>query len=261
MSTTPVRPVEASPVTATPVSDIRRLARPDAPAIAQAEVERFAALLRSLDAEEWGRRTDCPLWDVRAMAGHVVGMTETFTGLRPFVTTMRAGGKAAGDGEFIDGLTGVQVERNAHLTTGELVAKLEALGPRNARWRRTRRLMRRIPLKQPMSDGTVETWRLAFLLDVVLTRDTWMHRIDVCRATGRELALTPEHDGRIVADAVAEWAERHGRPFTLHLTGPAGGTYTSGDGGESLELDAIEFCRILSHRAPGEALLATEVPF
>ena len=70
----------------------------------------MVAALRALDAEDWTRPTDCPRWDVRAMAGHVLGMTETFTGLRKFATTMRAGGKRAGDGPFIDGLTAVQVD-------------------------------------------------------------------------------------------------------------------------------------------------------
>ena len=95
----------------------------------------------------------------------------------------------------------------------------------------------------------------------ILTRDPWMHRADVARATGREMVLTPEHDGRIVADAVAEWARRHGRPFRLTLTGPAGGEFVSGDGGEVLTLDAIEFCRVLSGRVEGAGLLSQEVPF
>ena len=73
--------------------------------------------------------------------------------------------------------------------------------------------------------------------------------------------MTPEHDGRIVADVVAEWARRHGRPFTLELEGPAGGTFQHGDGGERTTLDAVEFCRILSGRAVGTGLLSTEVPF
>jgi hypothetical protein len=112
-----------------------------------------------------------------------------------------------------------------------------------------------------LHDGTTETWRFAFLLDVILTRDTWMHRIDVATATGRALELTADHDGRIVADVVAEWARRHGRPVRLHLTGPAGGDFTHGDGGEELTLDAVEFCRTLAGRLPGEGLLAQEVPF
>jgi hypothetical protein len=61
----------------------------------------------------------------------------------------------------------------------------------------------------------------------------------------------------LVADVVEEWAQRHGRPFTLRLTGPAGGTW--GTGGPELEFDAVEFCRALSGR--GTAPLDTEVPF
>ena len=102
---------------------------------------------------------------------------------------------------------------------------------------------------------------MGYLLDVILTRDPWMHRVDIARATGRDFELTPEHDGRIIADVVAEWARRHGKPFTLTLTGPAGSDYVSGENGEHLTADAVEFCRILSGRAPGAGLLNQEVPF
>jgi hypothetical protein len=110
-------------------------------------------------------------------------------------------------------------------------------------------------------NGVEEKWRLGYLLDVILTSDTWMHRVDISRATNRELELTPDHDGRLVADVVSEWARRHGHPFTLELEGPAGGSYTYGGGGEAITLDAVEFCRILSNRAAGTGLLTTEVPF
>ena len=109
--------------------------------------------------------------------------------------------------------------------------------------------------------GEQETWRMGYLFDVILTRDPWMHRVDVAHATGRQMQLTPEHDGRIVADVVAEWARRHDTPFTLTLTGPAGGTYVAGDNGEHITIDAIEFCRTLSGRATGTGLLTHEVPF
>ena len=88
-----------------------------------------------------------------------------------------------------------------------------------------------------------------------------MHRVDIARATGREIVLTPEHDGRIIADVVAEWARRHGQPFTLTLTGPAGGAFVAGDGGDPITIDAVEFCRILAGRADGAGLLTQEVPF
>jgi hypothetical protein len=86
-----------------------------------------------------------------------------------------------------------------------------------------------------------------------------MHRIDIARAAGQPVELTPDHDGVLVADVVAEWAQRHGRPCTLTLTGPAGGTWTFGIGGPELTEDAVEFCRGLSGR--GAPALGTEVPF
>ena len=75
------------------------------------------------------------------------------------------------------------------------------------------------------------------------------------------MVLTAEHDGVLLADVVTEWAARHGAPFTLHLTGPAGGHWQVGTGGEELSLDAVSFARALSGRMPGEGLLAVEVPF
>jgi hypothetical protein len=114
----------------------------------------------------------------------------------------------------------------------------------------------------------VERWSLGYLVDTIYLRDLWMHRVDASRATGHELELSSDHDGRIVADVVAEWARRHGEPFTLTLTGPAGGTYSSAGTGTGstttppeVELDAVELCRILAGRADGTGLLTTIVPF
>ncbi len=81
-----------------------------------------------------------------------------------------------------------------------------------------------------------------FLLDIVLTRDPWMHRVDITRATKAQQVLTAEHDGVLVADVVEEWATRHARPCTLTLTGPVGGQWSAGSGGPNIELDAVEFC-------------------
>lgn len=248
-------------ITTTEIDQVPTLKRPESTTLAAAETAQMVELLRSLKDEDWSKPTDCPAWDVRALAGHVLGMTETFSSLKHFASDMRAGGKAAGDGQFVDGLTAVQVRDHIELSRDELVDRLAQTGPKQAKWRASRRLMRRIPMKQQMRDGTTETWRAAYLFDTILTRDTWMHRVDIARATGRQLVLAADHDGRLVADVVAEWARRHGQPFTLHLQGPAGGTYTSGAGGEELSSDAVEFCRTLSGRATGSGLLTQEVPF
>jgi len=110
-------------------------------------------------------------------------------------------------------------------------------------------------------NGTDELWSLGYLLDVILTRDPWMHRMDLARATGTSPVLTADQDGVLVADVVAEWAQRHGRPYDLTLTGAAGGHWEHGSGGETITMDAIEFCRVLSGRGSGSGLLSTSVPF
>jgi uncharacterized protein (TIGR03083 family) len=244
------------------VSEINPIDRAEAAAIAPVELARVVDLFRSLTPDDWARPTANTGWDVRATAGHMVGMLETFSSkislIRDMVSSTRATPK---DGLLIDTLTAKQVERNASLSTAELIAKTVALAPKQARWRAAQRLLRRGPLKQPMPDGTVETWSMGWLFDVVLTRDPWMHRTDIAAATGTPMALTAEHDGRIVADAVRDWAGRHGQPFELTLTGPAGGTFVQGSGGEAITVDAVEFCRAVSGRGDRPGLLATDVPF
>jgi hypothetical protein len=65
---------------------------------------------------------------------------------------------------------------------------------------------------------------------------------------------------------MAEWARRHGQPYQLELTGPAGGSWSSGTGREEIMMDAADFCRVVCGR-PGPdggrawGLLATQVPF
>jgi uncharacterized protein (TIGR03083 family) len=188
-----------------------RIDRDTALRLAATEYDRFAVQLRALGPEEWSRPTDCPAWDVRAMAGHVLGMAEMVATVRQFVAQNVATARAGGG---VDALTAHQVRREARLSPEELVDRVASVAPRAVRGRR--RLSRAIgrvtmPEEEVVGDRT-ERWSFAYLFDVVLTRDTWMHRIDIARATGRDLLLTPEHDGVLVADVVAEWAERHGSP-------------------------------------------------
>jgi uncharacterized protein (TIGR03083 family) len=245
----------------THATDIPELDRAEAGLLAATENERFAALVASLVPADWEKPTDCPDWDVRGVATHVLGAMQSNVSLREFVHQFLAGTKAAGDRPQVDGMTEVQVRERRSLSPRAIAEQLTALAPRAARARHDRpRLMRRMRFGVDVG-GVMEKWRMGYLLDTIYTRDTWMHRIDVSRATRRPVELTAEHDGRIVADVVAEWARRHGKPFTLTLEGAAGGTYSHGDGGEDLLLDAVEFCRILSGRGSGSGLLAQVVPF
>ncbi len=231
--------------------------------LAAAEYQRITGQLGELPARDWEAATCCPGWDVRLMACHVLGMAEfAASPVEQARQALRA--RRAGGARFIDRLTAVQVAKHAHRTTAELVARLAAEGPRAVRGRRgTPALLRRVPLAQSADPGgdRPERWTYGYLTDVIGTRDTWMHRGDIAEATGRPMMLTAGHDGLIVADVVREWAARHGEPCSLTLTGPAGGTWTWGQGGPAFQLDAVQFCRILSGRGQGEGLLATAVPF
>jgi uncharacterized protein (TIGR03083 family) len=232
------------------------------------EYERFLAVLRALAPDNWSRPTSCPAWDVHALVCHVLGMTEMAASVPEQLRQMRAARKRGG--LFIDALTGVQVDKHRQRSATELISRFAEIAPKAATGRRrTPALVRRIPMAdQPVDDtgAQAEKWTVGYLTDVIMTRDAWMHRCDIAVATGREMTLTAEHDGTLVADVASEWADRHGQPCTLTLTGPAGGTWTfggRGDGSEppTIELDAVEFCRILSGRARGDGLLATRVPF
>lgn len=236
--------------------------------LAAEEYARFAAALRDLDPDDWLRPTANEGWTVRDMAGHTLGMARMAASLREQRSQNREATRRGG--VWIDALTGLQVERTSTLGTDGLVAELERTGRKAARARRRapgfiRR--RTLPLAlEVQPDRPAEQWTLGFLLDVILTRDPWMHRADLSVATGRAMRLTPDHDGVLVADVVQEWAGRHGQPCTLVLSGPAGGTWTFGASGPRLELDAVVFCRILSGRFDGadidrDSLLATRVPF
>jgi hypothetical protein len=157
-------------------------------------------------------------------------------------------------------MTALQVREHAHLSAEELTRALHQAAPAGLAARRATTAGQRAAAYSPGLPGEGQ-WTLGYLSDVIHTRDPWMHRIDICRATGREAVLSAGHDGRILADVVADWARRHGQPFTLTLTGPAGGSFRAGESGPELELDAVEFARILSGRRRAPGLLATAVPF
>lgn len=246
--------------TTTRIGDIPAPTRSEAMAFADDEFARWLDLLRGLTPDDWKAATECAPWDVRAMTCHVLGATESHASLREMAHQMRAY-RGAKDGPMIDAMTALQIRDRADLSTAEIVARFERAATRSVRARRRMPgLVRRMPMKVDApfdKDG----WRLGYLMDVIYNRDAWMHRVDVSRAIGRDMVLSSEHDGRLVAGVVAEWARRHGKPFTLVLAGPAGGAFVAGEGGEHIELDAVEFCRILSGRAQGTGLTSTEVPF
>ena len=231
--------------------------------LAAAEYERCLALLRTLDAGDWEQPTDCPDWTVRQMACHMLGMIAMAASFREMVRqnviAMRAGG------DPLDATTALQVRERADWGPERIMDEWSRRAPAAVAGRkRLPGIIRRLPAIPQQIGGQREVWRVGYLTDVILTRDPWLHRVDISRAVGRPHQLSAEHDGAIVDGVVREWAVRHDRSCSLVLDGPAGGSWAFGSGGPSLQHDAVEFCRALSGRASTiepAAHLETYVPF
>lgn len=234
----------------------RAIKRGEGTALSRVQYARYVEVLTTLTPDEWTAPTDCPGWSVKDVTAHVLGNLECVAKPREFLRQVREGKRLDPEHPY-DGLNAYQVKLYADLTPAELVQRIATIAEPALRMRhRTPWLLRH--LVRPTLD-VVGRVPMAYVLDVVYTRDTYLHRVDVCRATGREVVL----DGverRIVEDIVAEWAARHGQPYRLRLTGPAGGTYGDGDGDE-IVCDAVEFTRLVSGRGRPEGLLATRVQY
>lgn len=121
---------------------------------------------------------------------------------------------------------------------------MESAGPIAIRkWAYEFRLAKLITVPHPIT-GLLN---LCHVMWVTHSRDTWMHRLDICRATGRSFQQTPEHDGRIVAlvmrDVDKALRGKLKQPLVFELTGTAGGAWKIGDGPTSatIQMDALDF--------------------
>lgn len=241
--------------------DLRPIDRTEMLVLARTEYRRVLELLDDLDDDEWSAPTDCEEWEVRDIVAHLIGNAVANASLRENRRQIVSGRRLARrhDLDDIDGINRLQVDGRRHLSPTELRHTLARAAPNAVRGRyRTPRVLRRLRAANP----TGGTMTLGFLVDIVYTRDQWMHRIDIARATDRPIEVSADHDGRIVADVVRQWAQEHNEPIDLRLTGPAGHRFRRGQASESFELDAVEFCRALSGRASlPKGLPDNEVPF
>jgi uncharacterized protein (TIGR03083 family) len=248
------------------VATLEPLTHHEAMNLQQHELERTLRMLRSLDGEAWSTPTDCPAWDIRAMYQHVLGACEAGASMRENVHQLRRGRayRKQHGGPLEAALSEVQVRERADLSPAQVVEQLAAIAPKTVRGRSRTPALVRNHAKMAVDGPVHETWRIGYLIDTIYLRDLWMHRVDSAHALGQPLELGADHDGRIVADVVAEWARRHGQPFVLELAGPVGATYVSDPDtpeAEHVSLDAVEFCRTLAGREQATGLLATVVPF
>lgn len=227
--------------------------------VAAAEYDALLLAVDAFDAADWDRPTDCTEWRVRDMVAHLAGAAEEACRLP--VMLRHLGGAVVdlrrGRGDLVDLLCAVQIRDRSHLSDTELAADLRrwAAGAPGGR-RRQPRPLRRVVL--PAFAGLGRGARLAYLLDVVYVRDVWLHRVDLHRATGREMPLGAG-EGEVVAQVVRDLDRAWSGPaLVLELTGRGGGRWQVGEGTPvaTITEDAVALMRLLSGRSD-ECALAT----
>lgn len=210
--------------------------------IAAREYLRIITLLLDLDEREWAAPTCCPGWTVRDMAAHLAGAASAMASLPEQVRQQCLGILRRSGADQMTAVNARQISERRDLSTTELIADLKQASrrgiaarshfPGTATWPR-------LPLPAPLGISS-----LANLYGAVYTRDAWMHRLDICAATGREPVLSADHDGLMVADLVL--ASGADAPRGLRLTGVAGGSFGHDD--KAPAVDAIAFSRALAGR-------------
>lgn len=227
--------------------------RDEACTLAEIEYAALLTMLESLDEAQWAAATECPPWSVRDLAAHLAGAAEEAVRLRVQMRHLRVAKRRVSTtgAAFIDMLNEQQLADRAERDHVEILAELTTLAGRApAARRRTPWLVRRRPL--PTEAGGLPGDTMAELLDVTYTRDIWMHRVDIARATGCALVRSDAEAAvveQVVRDLARSWA---GEPFTLSLSGRVAGTWSVGEGAaptERVELDCVAAARLWSGRS------------
>lgn len=222
----------------------------EAYALMHTELERFTALVETLAPDDWGKPTACTAWTVRDILAHQAGGYASGTGYKEMFrqySVMPKKGQL-----FEDAITERQLRARAGKSPAELIAELGQVGPAAIqKWAYQFRLIKPITAPHPIG-GRLS---LRDLMWVIHSRDTWIHRLDICRATNRAFQQTREHDGRIVAlvmrdEAILLREKLAGRAVIFDLTGVAGGVWKVGRGeaAATIQMDALDFNILASGR-------------
>lgn len=243
---------------------IDALVHVEAGEIARVELTRFLDLVEQLTGDDWEQPTDCTEWTVGDILAHQAGAYAGFAGWAEFRRQAQA--KPGPDQMQVDAMNAMQIADRAGRTKAELISELRTVGPKGIRTRqRLPWLLRKLPVPfgPPLGTKPVE-----YLTDLIYTRDTWSHRLDICRAVGREFVPDAAHDGRMVALVMREMAQQlqgtlGGQSVIFQIMGPAGGRYRIGSAADPSAIIRMEletFIRLTSERlTPREALENNQV--
>ena len=214
------------------------------------EFERFSQLLDKLSEEDWNIPTACTDWTVKDILAHQAGGYASGSGYGEMVRQYTAKKKPGQLPE--DAVNELQVGERRDKSAREIINELHQVAPKAMHnWAFGFNLVKWVSIPHPVS-GTLS---LRHLMWIIHSRDTWMHRLDICRATGQPFEQTTEHDGRIAALVMRDVA-RHltgkltGKSIVFELNGVAGAAWKVGDGEEvaRMRMDVLEFNIFVSGR-------------
>lgn len=213
-------------------------------------LSRLLNLLESLAPDDWSKPTPCTEWDVHDLVSHQAGGYASGVSYREM---FRQYSQIPPRGKLPeDAINALQVGERKNMTPAGLIAELKQTGGTAIHnWAYGFRAIKWIHI--PHAVGGFMSLR--YVMWIIHSRDTWMHRMDICRATNRPFVQTREHDGRIVELVVRDVAKKlnkrlNGRAITLVLTGIAGGAWKIGNGDPAaeMEMDALDFNIFISGR-------------
>ncbi len=215
----------------------------EAHALLLTELERFLNVVERLDQGDWSKPTACTDWDVRGILAHQAGGYAGGASLKELLHQLSRRPQAGQLPE--DAINAIQQQDRAHKTPTELIAELRKAGPIAVeKWAYGFRLLKWFSIPHAVA-GRLS---LRHLMWVTHSRDTWMHRLDICRATGQPFEQTGAHDGRIVALVMRDVADALARTSStpaliIELTGVAGGSWKIGPGDPTatIKIDALAF--------------------
>lgn len=201
--------------------------------------------------DQWETVTECPRWTVYDIVAHVTAATQNAANPLLWVSDGLLGKLRHPHDAFLDAGNEIGIARRRGLPVPQLIADFRSLIDDA----QPPRLLRRVPVPVGGLPGYAN---LAYLVDVILARDTWLHRYDVARATGGSVDPDPtsaEVVAQVVRDLALAW---RGPDVVLALAGPEGGTWQIGSNGDAplATLPAVEFLRHLSGRIVRQDLLA-----
>lgn len=222
----------------------------EAHALMQTSFNRLIRVLERLAPDDWSKPTACTEWDVHDVVAHQAGGYLSGVSYKEMFRQYSLMPKKGQLPE--DAINALQVGERKKMTSAELIDELKRTGPQAIHnWAYGFNAVKWI--HAPHAIGGFMSLR--YLMWVTHSRDTWMHRLDICRAANHPFEQTLEHDGRIVELVVRDAAKKlnkklKGRAITLILTGISGGTWKIGNGepAAEMEMDVLDFNIFVSGR-------------